>query len=252
MTPEENKFLYELEEHHWWFKGMRRIVAALLDRHFKPVPLRILDAGCGTGFMMSWFRRRGGNAKIHGLDFSSDALSYCRERGERLLVRASVADVPIRSNTFDLVITLDVLDGFSPQDATRPFAELARVLKKGGMVLVRVPAFQFLYSQHDRAVSAVHRYTAHELGRCLAKEGLVLERVTYANALLFPLAVLWRWLRRSPTGIPRSDVKPLPIGLRWLNPLLAGMLGIEAWWLKYLPWRLPVGLSVIALARKPA
>jgi hypothetical protein len=40
--------------------------------------------------------------------------------------------------------------------------------------------------------------------------------------------------------------------MRWLNPLLAGMLGIEAWWLKYLPWRLPVGLSVIALARKPA
>jgi hypothetical protein len=81
---------------------------------------------------------------------------------------------------------------------------------------------------------------------------LVLERVTYANALLFPLAVLWRWLRRSLTGAPRSDVKPLPIGLHWLNPLLVWVLGIEAWWLKYLPWRLPVGLSVIALARKPA
>jgi len=252
MTPEENKFLYELEEHHWWFIGMRRIIAGLLDRHVPSAPLRILDAGCGTGFMMSWLRRRGENTKIHGLDFSLDALSYCRERGERLLARASVADLPLRSNTFDLVISLDVLDSFSPEGATRPFAELARVLKKGGMVLVRVPAFQFLYSQHDRAVSTVHRYTARELGSCLAREGLVLERVTYANALLFPLAVLWRWLRRSLTGAPRSDVKPLPIGLHWLNPLLVWVLGIEAWWLKYLPWRLPVGLSVIALARKPA
>jgi SAM-dependent methyltransferase len=252
MMPEENKFLYELEERHWWFQGMRKILAALLDRHGTAAPVRILDAGCGTGYMLSWLRQRSSATQVHGMDFSADALSYCRARGEPLLLRASVADIPFRSNGFDLITTLDVLDSFTPQEAARPFAELARVLKEGGMILVRVPAFQFLYSQHDRAVSTAHRYTARELGSCLAGEGLVLERVTYANFLLFPLAALWRILRRSLSGEPRSDVKPLPRGLRWLNPLLTALLGIEAWWLKYLPWGLPAGLSVIALARKPS
>ena len=119
------------------------------------------------------------------------------------------------------------------------------------MILIRVPALQLLYSQHDRAVSSAHRYTARELADRLAMNGLVLERVTYANTFLFPVALVWRWLRRSPGGTPQSDVKPLPRGLGWLNPLLAGLLAIEAWWLKHLRWRLPVGLSVIALARKP-
>ncbi|MFB3923222.1 MAG: methyltransferase domain-containing protein [Terriglobia bacterium] len=250
MTPEENQFLYELEERHWWFQGMRRILAGLLNRHV-PSPVRVLDAGCGTGFMLSWLRRRVGNAKVLGLDFSANALSYCQARGERLLVQGSIGDLPFRSDCFDLILTLDVLDSFPRQEASRPFAELARVLRKGGTILVRVPAFQFLYSQHDRAVSTVHRYTAHELADCLKREGLTLGRVTYANTFLFPLAALWRRLRRSQAGKCQSDVKPLPRGLRWLNPLLAGILGIEAWWLKCLPWRLPVGLSVIALASKP-
>lgn len=251
MNPEENKFLYELEEHHWWFRGMREILAALLNRHASQAPARILDAGCGTGFMLSWLRKGNPNAWVFGLDLSFDALRYCRERRERLLMQASVADLPFPSKVFDLIITLDVLDSFSPEEAVRPFAELARVLKNGGIILVRAPAFQSLYSQHDRAVSTAHRYTARELGNCLAAQGLVLEKVTYANTLLYPVALAWRWARRSPGGTPQSDVKPLPPGLRWLNPLLAGLLGIEAWWLQHLPWRLPVGLSVIALARKP-
>ena len=251
MTPEEYKFLYELEEHHWWFVGMRKVVAVLLDSHKSVAPARILDAGCGTGFMMSWLRRRFVNAKVHGLDRSPNALHYCRARGEPLLVRGSVADLPFPSNAFDLIVTFDVLNCFSPEEAGRPFAELARILAGGGMILIRVPALQLLYSQHDRAVSSAHRYTAHELADRLAMNGLVLERVTYANTLLFPLVALWRLAQRSARGKPQSDVKPLPRGLGWLNPLLGGLLAIEAWWLKYMPWRLPVGLSVIALARKP-
>ena len=252
MTPEEYKFLYELEGTHWWFVGMRRIVAALLDGVVPNQRLRVLDAGCGTGLMLAWLRRYGEDAAIYGLDYDSSAVRYSAERGEKCIVQGSIAALPFPSHSFELVASFDVLDSFSVQEASRPFGELARVLKKGGALLVRVPAFQFLYSQHDRAVYTKHRYTAGELRARLEEQGLKVERLTYANTLLFPVVVIWRWLTRSDRPDPQSDVRPLPKPWRWLNPVLKGIFAFEAAWLRNLPWRLPVGVSVMALARKPS
>jgi SAM-dependent methyltransferase len=252
MNPEEYKYLYELEEGHWWFVGMRQIVAALLDPVAASGPLRILDAGCGTGFTMSWLKQYGDHAKVYGLDFSSDALHYSRRRGEPLLVQGSVDALPFPSNSFDLIISLDVLDCFSAGESGRPFGEAARVLKEGGLILLRLPAFQSLHSEHDEAIRIVHRYTAGELTRCLEQQGLVPERVTYANTFLFPVAVIWRWWHRSPRPQPQSDVRPLPRFISWLNPVFIWALKVEAAWLRHLPFRIPVGLSVMALARKPS
>jgi SAM-dependent methyltransferase len=230
---------------------MRRIVAALLDPVTGPGSISILDAGCGTGLTMSWLKRYGQRARIFGLDSSPDALHYSRQRDERLLVRGSVAALPFPSKSFDLVVSLDVLDCFSPEEAGRPFGELARVLKEGGLILIRLPAFQFLQSAHDEAIWIVHRYQAGELARSLVQQKLIPERITYANTFLFPVAVIWRLLHRSPRMQAQSDVRPLPRFIRWLNPVFIWILGLEAAWLRHIPYRLPVGLSVIALARKP-
>ena len=81
MKKEDYVFLYELEEDLWWFAGMREITAALLDQVFKPMPHRkILDAGCGTGGMISWLERYAGKGKIFGIDTVKDALVFCREQ----------------------------------------------------------------------------------------------------------------------------------------------------------------------------
>lgn len=250
MSPEEFRSLYELEEHHWWFVGMRKITAALLDRLVPSGRLRILDAGCGTGYMLSWLERYSGKRSVSGVDIDPDALHFCSQRGERSLVRASLTALPFPSDTFDLITSFDVLDELPAERAVLAYAELARVLRKGGLLFLRLPAFQWLYGEHDRAIGTVHRYTAAELAESLLVHGLLLERVTYANTLLFPFAVLWRWLHRSLRPQPRSDVRPLPRGLDWMSPLLAAALAIEAAWLRALRWRLPVGLSVMAIARK--
>ena len=115
---------------------------------------------------------------------------------------------------------------------------------------MRLAAFQSLYSSHDRATGTVHRYTREELVRCLKSQGLVPERTTYANTLFLPVAVLWRLLRKSSGGT-RSDVRPLPWGLRWINPFLEKLLSLEAAWLRNPGSGLPLGLSVIVVSRKP-
>jgi SAM-dependent methyltransferase len=250
MTPDEYKFLYELEDHHWWFVGMRRVVSALLDGAVPSGSRRFLDAGCGTGLMMAWLRRCGRAAEMFGLDYDPHAVRYTSERGEKCVAQGSIAAMPFPAESFDMVTSFDVLDSFRVADAVVPFGELARVVRPGGILLVRVPAFQFLYSQHDRAVYTKHRYTAGELRARLEEQGLKVQRVTYANSILFPVVVVWRWLTRSGRTDPQSDVRPLPWPLRWLNPILGGLFSIEAAWLKYTPWRLPFGVSVVALAKK--
>jgi SAM-dependent methyltransferase len=251
MTPDEYQYLYELEADHWWFVGMRKVVAALLEGAVGAEACRFLDAGCGTGLMMGWLRRFGRDPVIVGLDYDPHAVRYTAQRGEKRIVQGTIAAMPFEAASFDVVTSFDVLDSFPVEQAAAPFAELARVLKPGGVLLVRVPAFQSLYSQHDRAVYTQHRYTAGELRVRLEEQGLRVQRVTYANAFLLPVVMVWRRLTRSNRPDPQSDVRPLPKILRWLNPILAGLFWLEAAWLRWLPWRLPAGVSVMALARKP-
>lgn len=251
MNWEEYKSLYELEEHYWWFRGMREIASALLDPIVGPHSLRALDVGCGTGYTLPWLRDKYSRSEIVvGLDISRDALSFSRRRGETSLIQASVTHLPVANDTFDLVVSFEVLDWLLPQAAAEAFSELTRVLRPGGLLLVRLPAFQWLYSGHDRAILTTHRYTRPELVQYLNSSGLIVVRATYVNSLLFPVAAVWRWLNRSQQGI-RSDVRPLPKGLRWTNSLLEGFLKFEARYLRRFDWSFPVGLSVVAVARKP-
>lgn len=250
MNSEEYRFLFELEERHWWFVGMRKITAALLDPLLPSGPRRILDAGCGTGFMLGWLRQYCEGRDLYGLDFSAEALNYCAQRGEHLLLRGSVEDLPFPDRAFDVVISLNVLEYFALPEAQRAISEMTRVLKEGGLIFVRTSAFQYLYSEHDRAISGVHRYTVTEVKQCLLRQGLELERLTYANTLLFPVAMVWRWLRRPGRRPPQSDVRPLPRGLRWANVWLARILTLEAAWFRHFRCPLPAGLSVIGIARK--
>jgi SAM-dependent methyltransferase len=250
MNPEEYGAMYELEEGYWWFVGMRKIVAALLDPLAGRGTVRILDAGCGTGYMLSWLRRYSKDRQVVGLDISLDALKFCRQRSESLLIQASTTDLPLPSNTFDFVFSFDVLVLLSGERAAAALSELTRVLKPGGILFVRLAAFQSLYSSHDRATGTVHRYTREELVRCLKAQDLILVRATYANTLLFPVEALWRYLHKSSRGT-WSDVRPLPKGTRWMNPLLEMLLSLEAVWLRRPRTQFPAGLSVIAVARKP-
>lgn len=117
-------------------------------------------------------------------------------------------------------------------------------------MLIRLPALQSLYSSHDRAIRTAHRYSRDELVHCFEAQGLKLERATYANTILFPVAAVRRWLGRSRQGT-KSDVRPLPTGLGWLNLPLGWALSLEAAWLRRPGSQLPVGLSVLGIARKP-
>ncbi|MDT4897908.1 MAG: hypothetical protein QOH25_2985 [Acidobacteriota bacterium] len=232
---------------------MREITAAMLDGVCPKVRDRlILDAGCGTGGMLSWLTRYARDGRIIGIDLVSDAVKFCRERKQEHLVQASVADLPFADSTFDLTTSFDVLVQLPGEvTAERAMREMHRVLRPGGMLFVRVAAYEWMKSGHDEALDTQHRYTLHELTGKMERAGFTILRASYANSFLLPIAAIRRLLlKRIGLAESGSDVKPLPPGLGWLNRALTWVLRGEALLIKQTKINLPAGLSIICLAKK--
>ena len=254
MEPEDFAYLFDLESDFWWFVGMRDITAAILDPICAtPIDRQILDAGCGTGGMMSWLERYAGKGDISGIDLTATALSFCRERDHKLIAQASVTSLPYPDAAFDLVTSFDVLAQLPGPDADQTaINEMLRVLKPGGIIFIRVPAYEWMKSGHDYALNTQHRYSLPELKEKMERAGFEILRETYANSWLLPLALLRRLvLKRIGIAAAGSDVKPLPAGLRWANAPFTAALRTEARWLKRRGAKLRFGLSAICVARKP-
>lgn len=243
MDKEEYEIMYRLEDTHWWYVGMRRIVQGMLERLLpEQSALRVLDAGCGTGGMMTFLARYG---TVVGIDASPEAIEFCRKRDVRHLAQASVTHLPFEDSTFDLVVSFDVLYHQAVKDDHQALNEFHRVLKPNGHVLLRLPAFDWLRGSHDARVHTRQRYRASEIRRKLESSRFDVEKVTYANTILFPLAVARRACQAALRSQPASDVKPTSPAI---NKLLTGILGIEGNLIRHtsLPW----GLSVLAWARR--
>jgi SAM-dependent methyltransferase len=235
--------MFEAEERQWWYAGQRELAAALLQPFVRGASsLRMLDAGCGTGFNLVALARLG---RASGIDLSPEAIGFCRERGVRV-ARASLLALPFAANSFDAVTSFDVIYHDWVSDDRAAVAEMVRVLRPGGLLLVRVPALEALRGAHDAEVLTRRRYTRRELCRLLEDCGLVVLRSTYCNSLLLPLLFARRTLDRL-LGHEGSDVGFLPAPL---ERLFRGALAVEAWGVRR-GFRFPLGASVVALARKP-
>lgn len=240
MNDAEFQALERIEEDHWWFRGKRLLLRALLrDRH----PGRVVDLGCGTGGVLRDWMREG---VCLGIDRSALALSICRTKGFPALVQGDLMTLPLRPGSFDTVLALDVIEHL-PDDVA--FLESAAALcAPGGHVIVGVPAFQLLWSQHDVTFHHYRRYSAAQLVAAVSATGLRVERITYTNFLVFPVAACWRILsHRLGLGrvAPTHDFWRLP---GWLNAALVRVYRLEAWLLRHCD--LPFGVSVVCIASR--
>lgn len=244
MERSEYEILAATEGYHWWHGGMRAIVAALLEPLYgKRHDLRILDAGAGTGGNVRFLQRYG---HVIGLDYEPLALELAGSALHSVLTRGSVMALPYADRQFDLVTSFDVLYHQGVPDEHTALREIWRVLDYGGRLVIRLPAYDFLYSKHDRAVHTRRRYTLSTVHELLQRAGFIVERSSYINTLLFPVALVQRLAERVFPGLEQSEsdlTPPAPA----LNQTLRAPFALEAAWLE-LGGQFPYGLSIICLA----
>jgi len=230
------------ERDHFWFRGFRRFVEPLVAAA-NDSSLDILDCGCGTGHNLTWLRRYG---RAYGIDLTWAGLQFARGRGERLTARATAAQLPFASDRFDLVTSFDVLYALDDETERQAIAEMARVLKPGGRLVVNVAALDLLRGNHSILSDEVRRYSRGDLRGRLESGGFAVRRMTYTNLSILPLVAAVRLKQRL--GGHQESQEEISIPPAPLNAALSGVLALEAAALRIT--NMPLGSSLLALAQK--
>jgi SAM-dependent methyltransferase len=264
MEPTFYATYFQHEDTHWWFRWRYELISRIVGdlNGGDPGAFRILDAGCGTGQMLQHLGRFG---QAVGIDTSPEAIRFAATRTVEQLVLGSILDLPFADGTFDCVLSLDVIEHVDHD--VDLLCHLTRVLKPGGHLVLTVPAFPALWSEHDEVNWHKRRYRAPQLRSLLAAQGLEIERLTYCNTALLPPIFAVRKLKNlrnrvrdrarararanghaAPAGlpVPESDLGWMP---RPLNEGLLRLLRAENRLLERVDF--PFGVSLLAIARKP-
>jgi SAM-dependent methyltransferase len=237
---------YSLETSHWWFCARRLIVEMLLNEHIggRRAPL-IADVGCGTGANLAMLHRVG---RPVGIDASWRALTFAQSRGETALVAGTLPSLPCQNESFDVVCALDVIEHIENDAAA--VEELVRVCKPGGLIVITVPAYQWLWSEHDVVNEHKRRYTRTNLGTRVKHPQVEALKLTYMNTFLALPMMAYRLMRnlsrtRHPEARATSDLVAPPA---MVNRILFWIFCMEKFWLRC--GSFPFGISVVCILRK--
>ncbi|MBC7369679.1 MAG: class I SAM-dependent methyltransferase [Undibacterium sp.] len=244
MNSDEYLKLAEVEDRMWYFPSLHWHVQHAFRLAGIAADARVLDAGCGTGGLSLRLRAAHPGWRMEAIDFSPLAVELSRQRVQGVrFEKASITTLPFASGDFDAVVSADVI--CQVDDAKTALAEFFRVLKPGGLVVINVPAYMWMWSYHDDSCQTKHRYTRGELAESLRAAGFGEIKSTHWNALPFPLLVAKRKIFRS--GKDTSDVKPYPAPL---EAMFNGMMALEHAWVEA-GGRWGWGSSIFVAARKP-
>jgi SAM-dependent methyltransferase len=246
MNPAEFDNIAKAERDFWWYRGMREIAFRLLDAAGPGKDARVLEAGCGTGYMSKVLAERYG-WRMTPLDLGREGLEYARGYGVSRLVQGDVTALPFQDAAFDGLVSMDVIVHLPRGVERRAFEEFARVLKPGGLLALRVSALDLLHSRHSDFAHERQRFTGPRLQQAVEAAGFRTERVTYVNSLLLPVSLfkfrVWEPLTRAPAA---SGVAGGPA---WLDRLLYLPLRAEAAWVGR-GGSFPVGQSLVLTGRR--
>lgn len=243
MEPNEYIIMYTAEDTHWWYSALRKMIR-LMTSALRTPPRHILDAGCGTGRNILELQRLFPNASVYGVDLHLEAVRCCKQRNISHVITGNIRKLPFPDQTFDLIVSCDVLYHRAVPDTGAALRELRRILRPQGYLLLNLPAYQWLSSSHDTHIHTAQRFTLKRIRTLLEENKFTLVRETYWNSILLIPAIFFRiWRRFFPAS--HSDVS---FSSKKMFSAMSLVFTIERAFLTRC--RLPFGLSVITLSQR--
>lgn len=241
----ENLSPYDVENtvegFHWWFVTRRKFLKSILSSIHLPKSCLALDVGCGSGSNLKVLL----SAEINsiGLDRSIYVLSILSRKMHVPLLNADLNNLPIRSNSIGLIIAMDILEHLD--DDANGLAQFYRALKKGGTLVLTVPAFESLWGIQDEVTGHKRRYVKKEITNKLEQAGFNILKSSYFNFFLFfPIFIIRRLMRLLGLRIRSENEVNFPL----LNFFLKAIFSMEPYLLKYFSF--PFGVSIFCIAKR--
>lgn len=229
----------QIEETHWWFVGRRKLFSAIINSLAIPTTAKILDLGTSTGTNLRMLRDLG-FINVRGIDFCEEAIRWCSEKGLGQVDQGDICDIPYQDNIYDLVLATDIIEHV--EDDNKAISEVYRVLKSGGVAIVTVPAFNFLWGTQDSVSHHKRRYTKAQLEKVLTGAGFRLVDIYYFNYLLFiPIWFVRKVLMLFPIRLKSEN----QLNTSFLNALLLYVFLVDIYTAKKINPRF--GVSILAL-----
>lgn len=241
MEQESYTNMRKAEDQHWWYRGRREIFSRIISSFSLSDDAKILDAGCGTGGNLKLLAKFG---VVTGVEFDESARDLANERNiAQVLAGSFPKQIPNFTEKFELITMFDVLEHLDEDFET--LVELRQHLKPGGVLLISVPAFMFLWSQHDERLHHKRRYQIKQLVEMAERAGFKIVWASYFNFFLFPLAILVRFANRL--GLIEDSKAEEEIPPMVLNKVLFKIFSMEKYFLGKI--RLFTGLSLVAVLK---
>lgn len=241
MDIQMYRIFFEIQKKHWWFTSKKEIILDTITRYTNlGQSSTILDIGCGSGLMLNALEEIGNTS---GMDMSDDAIQFSQEIFKGVIKKGYLPNnVPYPENQFDLITALDVIEHID--DDVQSLKTIKSLLSPNGTAIITVPAYMFLWSHFDELNEHKRRYTLTELKKKLEQAGFKIEKISYYNTLLFPIAYLVRKLNNL---LGRDGASDIDMPGDMVNSLLRKVFTSEKWLLRFC--NLPFGVSVLAIVK---
>ena len=234
------EMISELEDYYWWYKG-RLSILDYCFKHFIKNGSRIINIGCGVGNVSQLASNYG---EVVSTDYSLKAAQLTKQKGNDLIFCSSVLDLSLKEDYFDIALCLDVLEHLASD--TKGLKEIHRVLKKSGMLIITVPAYNWLWSTSDDIACHYRRYNKKFVESLLQQNGFEISFISYFNCLLFPLALIYILFHLIITKQPKEY--DFPKFKRITNWILKKIFACEKHFIRKPGF--PYGLSIICLCHR--
>ncbi|MBN2031168.1 class I SAM-dependent methyltransferase [bacterium] len=237
--------MFEYEDHYWWYRALHELIEFFVQKEQKRGKrfLNILDAGCGTGKLLTILKKYG---NTHGIDYSEDAIMYCKKRGLKNIKIGDLCHYQSNPSLYDIITHIDILCCVKKENEIRIIKEFHNALKPDGILILNLPAFHCLRRRHDIAVGSYRRYRRNRFIPKLIDIGFHIEIQSYRLPVLFIPILLKKYFETiNKRKEIRSDFSPLPFFINWS---LLQMFRIENKIIDKI--NIPFGTSLFIVARK--